>query len=85
LGGAARTLQAKGACLLIRFDSVTVLLNFGTMFLRFPDFSSKSAWPRRTSPAPTLQGGTPFRSNPASPLVDKLNEPMNCQLAIAVL
>jgi hypothetical protein len=55
------------------------------MFLRFPDFSSKSAWPRRTLPALTLQDGTAFRSNPASPLVDKLNEPMDCQLAIAVL
>jgi hypothetical protein len=75
----------QGKPLLIGFDSVTVPLDFRTVFLRFPDFSLKRARARRTLAALPLQGGTPLRSNPSLPLLDKRNQPMNGQLAIAVL
>jgi hypothetical protein len=67
------------------FDSVTVLLDFGTMFFRFPNFSPKGARTRRILTTLTLESGTPLRSGPSSLLVDKRNQPMNCELAIAVL
>jgi hypothetical protein len=57
---------------------MAVLLDFRTMFLRFPDFSAKSVWPRRILAALTLESGTPFRSGSSSLLIDKRNQPMHC-------
>jgi hypothetical protein len=67
------------------FDFVTMPLDFGSMFLGFADFSSESAGTRRILTPPAFESGTLLRCDSSPLVLDKHDQPVNRQLAIAVL
>ena len=67
------------------FDFLSMLLDFGPMFLGFADFSPESAGTRRTLTPPAFESRTLLRCDSFALILDKRDQPVNRQLAIAVL